>query len=498
LATKKKRVRLKGGTTGGDVNEQQTVMTGAMMRRLCLFLLSSSSLSGTSSLSRCLVSMKVVQPQVVQVYSTAGCKYCRLAKATLEEECIPFANYDIDTHALTEEESIITERIAFTRTRTVPQIFIGSELVGGCDQLLSELSDGDLDKRLLRFGVQRLQQRSRSEARFDNKDSDELAWIRPNASPYLNVFRGNASSAPLHSPLDLSVAIQSAALALTDSFSAASGESINYKEMLQSSEYARFVQLTNTLSSTRFSVLSSLPPHGKIAFWTNIYNALIIHATAALGGPADSPQARKEFFTGQSGAKYCIAGYVLSPDDIEHGFLRANAIQNDAPYFSSRPAVLCNGQDSSTTIITDQPQCSVVQHSSSDPRVGMSVSPQFRDPRVHFVLNCGARSCPPVRLLKGSSDDVEMSLSAAAAAYLDSEVKVTGGASYSARTITLPKLLLWYGADFAPTVAGVCEAVVKMMRPGPEREALADMLKQGGEADIEKAVVYGEYVWAQK
>jgi hypothetical protein len=44
----------------------------------------------------------------------------------------------------------------------------------------------------------------------------------------------------------------------------------------------------------------------KIALFSNIYNAMIIHATCVLGSPADSPAARAEFFSGRSGATYII------------------------------------------------------------------------------------------------------------------------------------------------------------------------------------------------
>ena len=36
------------------------------------------------------------------------------------------------------------------------------------------------------------------------------------------------------------------------------------------------------------------------------------------------------------------------------------------------------------------------EFAASDPRHSVSLS--VVDPRIHFALNCGARSCPPIRV----------------------------------------------------------------------------------------------------
>ena len=55
------------------------------------------------------------------------------------------------------------------------------------------------------------------------------------------------------------------------------------------------------------------------AFWINVYNALVMHATVVIGGPANTPDARTAFFSGATGAAYDVGGHRLSLDDIEHG-----------------------------------------------------------------------------------------------------------------------------------------------------------------------------------
>ncbi len=66
----------------------------------------------------------------VTVYTTKVCPYCVRAKALLDRRGIPYAEVDV-THD-PEKRSWLVET---TGRRTVPQIFIGEEPVGGCDDL---------------------------------------------------------------------------------------------------------------------------------------------------------------------------------------------------------------------------------------------------------------------------------------------------------------------------------------------------------------------------
>jgi glutaredoxin 3 len=71
--------------------------------------------------------------QHVRMYSTDWCPYCRRAKALLEArgvEAIEDIRLDVDP-------SKRAEMIEETGRYTVPQIFIGSTHVGGCDDLVA-------------------------------------------------------------------------------------------------------------------------------------------------------------------------------------------------------------------------------------------------------------------------------------------------------------------------------------------------------------------------
>lgn len=113
----------------------------------------------------------------------------------------------------------------------------------------------------------------------------------------------------------------------------------------------------------------------KIAFFINVYNALIVHATVAHGVPANVV-ARLKFFRK---ANYVIGGSSFSADDMEHGVLRSNAV---AP--------------SSLGSLLGIKFLQKNQFPAGDPREQLSVSPL--DPRIHFALVCGAKSCPPIKL----------------------------------------------------------------------------------------------------
>lgn len=113
----------------------------------------------------------------------------------------------------------------------------------------------------------------------------------------------------------------------------------------------------------------------KIAFFVNVYNALIVHGTVALGAPA-SLLKRLSFF---GDVRYRIGGHAFSANDIEHGVLRDNA---------ASPA--------SVGALIGVHFLKKAQLPEGDARRGLRVSPL--DPRIHFALVCGAKSCPPIKL----------------------------------------------------------------------------------------------------
>ena len=80
----------------------------------------------------------------VEIYTTPTCPYCVAAKQLLRKKGVKYDEIDVSRHP--------DLRMAMTRramgSRTVPQIFIGGQHVGGCDDLHALDHAGGLDLML--------------------------------------------------------------------------------------------------------------------------------------------------------------------------------------------------------------------------------------------------------------------------------------------------------------------------------------------------------------
>jgi glutaredoxin 3 len=85
----------------------------------------------------------------VEIYTTRFCGFCHSAKALLARKGIKFL--EIDVSGDPQERSKMIER-ANGRT-TVPQIFVGSTHIGGCDDLYALHRSGGLDPLLAEEGI---------------------------------------------------------------------------------------------------------------------------------------------------------------------------------------------------------------------------------------------------------------------------------------------------------------------------------------------------------
>jgi glutaredoxin 3 len=79
----------------------------------------------------------------VRVYSTLVCPYCVRAKQLLKERKIAFEEIDVTSDP--EARQWLVEK---TGRRTVPQIFVGDESIGGFEELRQLDRSGELDKKL--------------------------------------------------------------------------------------------------------------------------------------------------------------------------------------------------------------------------------------------------------------------------------------------------------------------------------------------------------------
>ena len=78
--------------------------------------------------------------QTVKMYTTAVCPYCIRAKQILTARGVS----QIEEIRIDSDDAERMKMMEITGRRTVPQIFIGSTHVGGCDDLMALDSKGEL------------------------------------------------------------------------------------------------------------------------------------------------------------------------------------------------------------------------------------------------------------------------------------------------------------------------------------------------------------------
>jgi len=237
------------------------------------------------------------------------------------------------------------------------------------------------------------------------------------------------------------------------------GRSVNYTAMRDDPQLAEYIRATAELQRV------DLRPLGReelCALFINLYNTLIVHATVVLG-PAASVLERSRFF--QTDAAYLIGGHIYSADAMENGVLRGNRPP------ASRILVLMGlGRWAAPTF---EPQ---------DPRAAKVVSPM--DPRIHFTLVCGARSCPPISVYTPTNLDRGMQV--AGIVFCGSEVEV----DVSKRTVRLSMIFKWYSVDFGSDERERLQYILQFLQE-PSSAQLRSLLEDGGKVKVE----YKPYDW---
>jgi len=76
----------------------------------------------------------------VVIYTTQVCPYCVRAKQLLARKGVHYEEVDV-SHDVEQRQQLVQR----TRQRTVPQIFIGEQHIGGCDELYALERAGKLD-----------------------------------------------------------------------------------------------------------------------------------------------------------------------------------------------------------------------------------------------------------------------------------------------------------------------------------------------------------------
>jgi hypothetical protein len=144
------------------------------------------------------------------------------------------------------------------------------------------------------------------------------------------------------------------------------------------------------------------------AFWLNIYNA---YTQIGLKENPEAYKKRNRFFS----KKFIrVAGKDLSLDGVEHGIIRRSKWKYSLGHFNKL--------------------------------FKSKFEKQFRldkvDYRIHFALNCGAKSCPPIAFYKPEQLDKQLDL--ATKIYLKNEVLFNS----NELTAEVPAILSWFRGDF--------------------------------------------------
>ena len=82
--------------------------------------------------------------QPIIIYTKSTCGYCHAAKDLLRRKNAAFTEISVDADAASRSQMIARAQ----GRSTVPQIFIGAQHVGGCDDLFALERGGGLDPLL--------------------------------------------------------------------------------------------------------------------------------------------------------------------------------------------------------------------------------------------------------------------------------------------------------------------------------------------------------------
>jgi cysteine synthase A len=99
---------------------------------------------------------EAVSVQPIVMFALEWCEFCWSARKLFAELGVEYCSVDLDSVAFQQGDrggkirAVLAER---TGAATIPQIFVGGELVGGCTDLFDAYSGGSLQRALEKIGV---------------------------------------------------------------------------------------------------------------------------------------------------------------------------------------------------------------------------------------------------------------------------------------------------------------------------------------------------------
>ena len=192
-------------------------------------------------------------------------------------------------------------------------------------------------------------------------------------------------------------------------------------------EEAKLDQYLSVLEKTDTKVLSR---NDQFAFYINAYNAWTIKLILGAYPGIKSIKDLGSLFKSPWKTKIArIDGEVLTLDNIEHDILR----------------------------------------------------PRFKDPRIHFAVNCAAKSCPPLRSEAYRGDVLDQQLTEMTEAFINDPKRNR----LEGKTLYVSSIFKWYSEDFNNDIVGFFMKYT--------REELRERLKKNQK---EIKVEYLDYDWS--
>ena len=235
-------------------------------------------------------------------------------------------------------------------------------------------------------------------------------------------------------PTDLAAKLKSTLDVLLLSAMNETGTMIDYAALRESPAYARY-QKEDLALLRHFqpAELTTLP--ARRAFWINLYNVLVMDAVINLGirsSVTEGPLGLLFFFRR---AAYVIDGLRVSLEDMEQGILRGN---RGNPYIPG------------------------AHFPAGNPRLKWVLP---LDPRHHFALNCGGRSCPPIRSYTAEKLNDQLDLAT------HSFLSATTTINPEKKEIHLSPIFKWYKSDFGGS-QGMLDFLIRYLPDDERRRTL--------------------------
>lgn len=255
-------------------------------------------------------------------------------------------------------------------------------------------------------------------------------------------FRGSADEREPQDAAAMTDKLAKILYAILETYASEDRRHVDYISINNSEEFRRYLKLVQGLHRVNISALSS---NERLAFFLNLYNAMVMHGMIRMGYP-EGMMERKPLVTD---FLYLVGGHPYSLGTIKNGILRSNR----RPLYSL-----------------------IKPFNAGDARLELALPAV--NPLIHFGLCDGAKSCPTVRFF--TPQNVEAELRHAAREFFQ-----RGGleVDLGKRTVYLSRIFKWYGVDFGSSDREILNWIMSYL-DASRAGLLTHLLSDGGVVNI--------------